>query len=277
MMMDRREFLAATPLVFGLDALLAQEPGRPAWIDAALRRMKDTGRFGLVLVAPEGDPLQRRVGLALWDLTRSTHVRGLLAEAVVLCVLPAHAKALAAESGRLVLLSPDGLPADAAPLAVETLEDPVRFAATADALLRGRRERRAAEIRAGLTADLRAALNQLDVDDFETREKVLGAVAAAADRIAPLLAHLARTGRSEELRGRAAQALAHVYELAAEDVHGPRLPYGARIPRVGSAGCIGDVELPEDAPKDAEVSTVLCGMARIPPGPPRRFLRFLSK
>src|SRR5688500_18406429 len=87
MMIDRRAFLATAPLVFGLERLLAQEPGRPAWIDAALRRMKDSGRFGLLLAVPAADPLQKRAGAALWSLTRSElqPVRQLLAECVVVC------------------------------------------------------------------------------------------------------------------------------------------------------------------------------------------------
>ena len=276
--MDRRAFLAAGPLVFGLDALFAQEQGAAAWIDAALKRMKDSGRFGLVFVAPEADPLQKRVGTALWDLTRSAHVRGLLAETVLICVLPVHARAVAATPGMLVLLAPDGSAADASPLKVETLEDPVRFAATVDALLRadGRREKRAEAIRAGLSDDLRGALDGLDVGDLEARENAFAAVAGAGDRIAPLLAQMSRTGRSEECRGRAAQALARVYERAAEDVHGPKLPYGARVPRLAGRGCGGEGEIPEDAPKNPP-AIFACGMARIPDGPPRRFLRFLSK
>src|SRR5687768_12343795 len=87
MQIDRRSFLAAVPLVFGLDRLRAQEPARPDWLEAALRRMKDTGRFGLLLAVPETDPLQKRAGAALWSLTRSElqPVRQLLAECVVVC------------------------------------------------------------------------------------------------------------------------------------------------------------------------------------------------
>jgi hypothetical protein len=217
------------------------------------------------------------VGAALWDLTRSPAARGLLGEAVFICALPAHAKAVGAQAGRLVLLSPAGLPLDSAPLAVETLEDVSRFIATSDALLRDRRAARAAAIEETLDDGLRAALKKLDVEDLETREAAFAEVAAEADRIAPLLAQLARSGRSEELRGRAKQALDRLHEKAVENAPGPRLPYGARVPILKSAGCGGEAELPEGAPETTETAVFACGRARLPDGPPRRFLRFLSK
>jgi hypothetical protein len=68
-----------------------------------------------------------------------------------------------------------------------------------------------------------------------------------------------------------------VYEAAVEEAHGPKLPYGARVPRLASRGCGGERELPEDAPKEASDLIMLCGRARLPDAPPRRFLRFLSK
>lgn len=276
MSMDRRTFLAAAPLVFGIENLFGQDAA-PGWIGEALRRMLDSGRFGLALVAPEADPLQRRVGTALWDLTRFPAARGLLGEAVFICALPAHAKAVGAKAGRLVLLSPAGAAIDSAPLATETIEDPIRFVATADALLRERRAARAGAIEKTLEDGLRGALDKLDAEDLETREEAFAEVAAAADRIAPLLAQVARSGRSEELRGRAKQALDRLYEKALENAPGPKLPYGARMPILKSAGCGGETELPEGAPENTEVAAFACGRARLPDGPPRRFLRFLSK
>ena len=152
MRIDRRAFLASAPLVFGLDRLPAlsaaegpaQEPGRPAWAEAALRRMKDSGRFGLLLVVPAADPDQKRAGAALWSLTRSeSHpVRRLLAEAVVVCATRPDALGVRDER-TMVLLSPDGRAIDGARIGLDLLEDGERFAAAADALLaaEGRRGR----------------------------------------------------------------------------------------------------------------------------------------
>src|SRR5437016_2350092 len=109
MKLDRRAFLiqsAATPFIFGLRELIAQEPasGAPEWFQKALQRMKETGRTGVVIVAPDpakveptkldekelegkaevresiekvfqmqaaaaADAPRRRFGLALWTLT----------------------------------------------------------------------------------------------------------------------------------------------------------------------------------------------------------------
>ncbi|HEX7901430.1 MAG TPA: hypothetical protein VF950_26965 [Planctomycetota bacterium] len=276
-MIDRRAFLAAAPLVFGLDRLIAQEPGRPAWADAALRRMKDSGRFGLRLAVPEADPLQKRAGAALWSLTRSDlhPVRRLLAEVVLVCATRPDILGVRDER-TLVLLSPDGRAIDGARIGLDVLEDGERFAAAAEALLaaEGRRAARAAEIGRGLSPELRQAIDGLDAENPEERQAALRAVAVEADRIAPLLAHLARTGRSQELRGRAAQALIEVYDLAKEGTFGPRLPYGARVPKMRQRGCGGLVEAREGDPDEAFV--IKCGKAAVDADETRLFLRFLA-
>ena len=67
---DRRRFLqqaAAIPCVFGLRELLAQEPaaGKPEWFQKALQRMKETGRWGVVIVAPDLDKVEiKKIGRA---------------------------------------------------------------------------------------------------------------------------------------------------------------------------------------------------------------------
>ena len=64
--MDRRAFLsivAGSPLIFGLRELLAQQAPAdakavPEWYRAALKRMKETHRYGIVIVLPD-DPRER--------------------------------------------------------------------------------------------------------------------------------------------------------------------------------------------------------------------------
>ena len=276
-MIDRRAFLAAAPLVFGLDRLIAQEPGRPAWADAALRRMKDSGRFGLLIAVPAADPQQMRAGTALWALTRSElqSVRRLLAEVVLVCAVRPDVLGVRDER-TFVLLSPDGRAIDGAGIGLDVLEDGERFAAAAEALLagEGRRADRAVDMGRRLSIELRLAIEGLDAENPEERQANVLTVANEADRIAPLLAHLARTGRSPELRGRAAQALVRLYDRAKEDAFGPRLPYGARVPKMRQAGCGGLVE-ERDGDFDRALA-IKCGKAAVNADEVRLFLRFLT-
>ncbi len=278
MTIDRRAFLAAAPLVFGLDRLLAQEPERPAWIAAAFKRMKDSGRFGLGLVVPEADPLQKRVGSALWSLTFSElqPVRRLLAECVLVCTT--QPDLLGVRDGRtMVLLSPEGTLLDGVRIELGALEDGERFAAAAEVLLtaEGRRARRAAELERGLSPELRRSLDRLDAEEVAERNQAFTAVAAEADRIAPLLAQLARTASTPEGRGRAGQALVRLYDQAKADTFGPRLPYGARVPKLRQAGCGGLVEARDGEPDEAVA--IECGKAAVNADQTRLFLRFLAK
>lgn len=276
-MIDRRAFLGTAPLFFGLDRLLAQEPGRPAWADAALLRMKESGRFGLLVLVPDADPAQARAGAALWSLTRSElqSVRRLLAECVVIC--STRPDLLGPRDDRsLVLLAPDGRALDGARIGLDDLENGERFAAAAEALLKGPREGRAAEIERGLPDDLRRALANLDAENAEDRQPACLKVAEAADRIAPLLAHRARTAATPEARGRAGEALVRLYDRAKEGTFGPRLPYGARVPKMVQRGCGGLRELPEGQ-KEIDVPAIKCGKAAVDADEVRLFLRFLTR
>lgn len=75
--MDRRAFLsilAGSPLIFGLREILAQDAGKPAdgkavpeWYQAALKRMKETNRYGVVIVLPDDPKEREKWGKALID------------------------------------------------------------------------------------------------------------------------------------------------------------------------------------------------------------------
>jgi hypothetical protein len=277
--MDRRTFLAAVPLVFGLDRLSAQDPGRPAWAAEALDRMKATGRFGLLVVVPGADPDQRRAGAALWDLARCplAAVRGLLAECVVSATARPAALGVAADDRRsLLLLSPEGRVLDGVAAGLAVLEDAERFAKAVDALLKDRRAERAEAVERTLPPGLRGQLDRLDAEEAKDRALAWSVVSSEADRIAPLLAHRARTAATPEARGRASDLLLKVWERAEEKRFGPRLPYGARVPVMASRGCGGLVELPEGRAEDPEPVTIKCGRAAVSAEEARLFLRFLS-
>src|SRR5262245_4219499 len=110
--MNRRDFLrgaTAAPLIFGLPTLFAQdEASRPAWLEAAFKRMKDNGLPGLVLVAPAAEDERRSLGEQLLKLVEQPNddVRELFLETVVICMPPDLARKHG--DGNRLLLSPRG-------------------------------------------------------------------------------------------------------------------------------------------------------------------------
>src|SRR6185503_4181549 len=71
--LSRRSFLvgaAAAPLVYGLKDLSgALGDPEPTWIADALARMKESGRWGVVLALPTPPQERFQFGQALWALT----------------------------------------------------------------------------------------------------------------------------------------------------------------------------------------------------------------
>jgi hypothetical protein len=271
MSLKRRTFLA-TPLVFGLRDLLAQESSKPEWFQAALQRMKETGRLGVVLVAPDGREPQRRLGSALWILANEEHPEAheLFGEAVFVCVTADLAGRTVKGSGNRVLLDPDGKRIAQDTVEPELFEDPRRFVGSFRPFLRGesneRLRERAEAIEKGLPDEVRAALRNLDAEDPAEREKAAKVAGRSADRMVPYLTWISLTAASLERRGRAKDLLRRQFEAAPEDKPGARLPYGTTLPRfVGS--CAGLRAEDEGVPK--------CGLSEAPIRA-RKFIRFLN-
>jgi hypothetical protein len=280
MNLDRRAFLgttAAVPLLFGLRELLADDTPRqaPDWYARALRRMKETGRLGVVVVVPDGEEARLRAGRALWILANEEHPEAheLFAEAVFVCMTSEVADAvLRREGGRenRLLVDGDGKRAAADAIDPALLESPARFAASFRGFLHGesndRLREQAARIGRDLTADLREAVVSLDADDAAAREASSRTLLKHADRIAPYLAWLGAAGGAER-SGRARDVLRRCYAATREDEAGPRLPYGAVLPEFTWA-CNMLVEGKEAA--------IRCGLASVP-APARKFIRFMTK
>ncbi len=298
--MDRRTFLA-TPLVFGLEDLLAQDPvpGRPEWFDEALRRMKETGRLGVVIVVPElaqakPDPRykdlgelneiilrqareapRRRIGTALWILANRPHpeAHAILCEAVFVCMTPELADSsvrIKGDARNRILLAPDGSRVASDAVTTETFEDPAKFAASFGAFLRSEGKARIRErsetLEKSLPDPLRTALARLDDEDAAAREAAVAALAKEVERLVPCLFWHGMSG-SAERRGRAKDLLRRPWRSAPEDRPGPKLPYGAVLPRF-VLSCSDWVE-------ETEV-VVMCGLAAVVGDSPK-FLRFLAK
>ncbi len=270
-MIDRRAFLsqaAAVPLVFGLADLFSQEPGRPpGWFSEALRRMKETGRYGIVLVVPDAEAERRALGGRLQGLIDSGHrdVQHLLCEAVFICMtsaLTASRLRAAGENVDRILLNPDGkrVEADVAPPGA--LAGTAAFIESFRKLLYGEGEKRrrehVASIEARLPAPVKDAIPRFEADDFEEREKAWDVVRRHAEPIVPYLVYLASHGKGVELRDRCSRAVLSHFAASREGASGPRLPYG----------CAAALETVDPCPA--------CGRGVIP-HPSQRFLRFLTQ
>ncbi|HLY07818.1 MAG TPA: hypothetical protein VKW04_00810 [Planctomycetota bacterium] len=240
--LDRRSFLtgvAAAPLIYGLRELsaLGEEPD-PEWLPAALARMKETGRWGVVLVLP---PEKDRFafGQALWALTgiptEGVEAHPLFCEAVfsVLTAEQAKKKFGVAPTARRILLSADGkvLESDADDV---DYRDPKSFASSFRLFIQGkdnaRLTPRAAEIERELPAELREALGKLG---SESPEDVLGvklALGRQVERLVIVLVQRAETSPVELVRKRAANLITSHYASLDEKAPGSKVPYGATGP-----------------------------------------------
>ena len=272
MMIDRRAFLAGAataPLVFGLRELLGQEPKwEPDWFAQARRRMKESGRFGVVLVIPGDKAGRERLGTALQALLEdeSEGPRELFSEAVFVCVTAEIARAGLREAGERqnrLLLSPDGKRVLADSVELNLFEDPAKFIKSFGALIHGdkgeRLRDRAAAIRAELGDGAKRALARLDADTVEERDEAASQLQKVADWIIPLLVETRVTSTSEEVQARCRAILRKYFESGAPTAP-PRLPFGCALetPTPKGDGCPG------------------CGLV-IVRRDARKFLGFLSK
>jgi hypothetical protein len=278
-LIDRRAFLAgaaAAPLVWGLRELEAQDPA-PAWLDEARARMKSTGRWGVVIVAPNGEKERRAFGEALYALTElddeDLEAHEIFSEAVVIATTSGIARARwpEAERANRILLSPEGkvLASDRVDAAVCSVSS--RFGPSFARFIHGedgsRLAERAGEILKAAPAALREAVERLDADEPEQRIQASLALTRAVESITPLLVHLARAGRSAEQRGQARLLVLRYFATFPSETVGGRLPYGTCMPKlVGSCGSW----VLEGEP------ALGCGLGRVP-RKSGRFLAFLAR
>ncbi len=269
--MYRRSFLsilAGSPLVFGLRELLAQEPATDH-VDAALKRMKDTRRYGVFLVIPADKESRKRLGEAL--LARlptgskaGRHSYELFCANVFVCLSDARAaKALVGAKvegpGVLrILLDPAGKQVAADRVPLEVVEDPAKFQESFAAFIHGADGRRlrdhAAAIEKAMPEELKRAASRLEGDPSGLPEAA-AALKAAADSIAPWLVQ-----KKIEAEGSRFEAILWDYylEQSLRDPE-PSLPYGVRVKRI---------RVEDPCPP--------CGMAAYRPSA-YRFLEFLAK
>jgi hypothetical protein len=284
--MDRRTFLkqaAAAPLVFGLGDLFAQDQKSPAWLAEALARMKDTGRYGIVLIIPDDKEQQRPIGQALAALIdgkdRGSHA--LFSEAVFVCMRRFAAEGAVCDAGdrnTRYLLDPSGKKIDADIPGENALKDAAAFENSFGPFLHGkdgkRFRERVEEIRKSLPAEVTKAVENLDADEADVRDKASAVLQAHADRIISYLADSSARASSPEARSRAADVVEHHFRTFSGDKPGPRLPFGCKVSVLVEAGC-GELREKGDDEEEGKSPVKGCGMASLTKHD-RRFLRWLS-
>lgn len=287
--MKRRTFLgqaAAAPLIFGLPGLFGQDAkASPDWYAAALKRMKESGRPGVVVVLPADAAGRQRIGAAVWKLVSAASgtTQELLCEAVFIFMTPDLAAGRVRADGEKAdrfLLDPEGKRVEADSIDPSFFDFPRAFADSFIPFVRGkdneRFEVRLEAARLRQTDEVRAAFGKLDADEYDVREAADKVLRKSAGTIIPCLIRATRVGESVELRARAGGILESYFKSFKEDEPGPRLPYGAYLPKLVNWGCGSFGEEPEAGSVDEGRPRPACGMARMIPAS-RSFVRFLVK
>ena len=267
MKLDRRTFLAtaaAAPLIYGLKSVLGT-PDDNEWFRAALQRMKETRRYGIVLVVPADLRLRQTVGTRLRALLDgpSTAAHALFSEAVFICLTPELAAGRVqsgSETHTRILLDPDGRRVVADTMAWATLQ-PRNFFGSFSRFLHGQDGQRLAgharTIEQSLPDEVRSALPRLDDASVHARSEASTLVLRHADRMIPYLVHQGLNGESPEARSRCHALVEEFFRLSEAAHFGPRLPYGATRASVAADPCPA------------------CGLA-VAPVRSRKLLRFLA-
>jgi hypothetical protein len=276
--MERRAFLsllAGSPLVFGLRELLAQEPASeksaPEWYKAALKRMKETHRYGIVIVVPD-DPKERDAwGRALIARYSSTYRHEPWGVVVFVCLTKSVATSLGhATDFNVFVLDPDGRTVQRAREHLATLENDRSFEFAFSSYAYGLRDARLVEqaraIEKGIPESLRTAADDLLVRTLDVpRESPLY---EKADALLPWIVNKCREAESKDPRidGDSAEPRSLrmlVLEHASRQSHkesDPALPFGIKV----------EMTRPEDPCPP-------CGMSVVSLAKARKFLSFLEK
>lgn len=253
--MDRRTFIAAGgATILGLPYLRAQDT-KPTWFDAGLKRIKETGLPGIVVVVP--DAREKMIALSNALTARvdkgGADVQALLAGAVWICLLDKDAREKFKEPKRLLLIDGDARVQESADTKIEDFEKDETFVKAARPLVEKDFAARLEAAWKKVDADaLKQELTRLSNDDPDVRDAASKALAKRLPDALTILVDESRKAKDLEVSGRIAAILA-----------GPALPFGAQWCTWNGSGCGDPREMVE------------CGMARMS-AQERKVVRFLS-
>ena len=288
--MDRRSFLsilAGSPFVFGLREILAQDTGKPAdakavpeWYQAALKRMKETNRYGVVVVVPDDPKEREKWGKALIDRYNEFHLDSHEPFGVV--VLICLTKSLAAQllkydfndpkalfTPNQFILAPDGRWKNSYRVEAEALEESSRFSfnfsTPAYGVFSGDQLKAQAEkIEKTLPEPVRKAAGELAGEKYVPEAGA--ALLEKADAILPWIIFKCREAEAKladvkpPIRVALRTVLTQYWRQQSLIDADPCLPFGVKVEA-----------LPDEDPCPP------CGRMAIAPGKARNFLSFFEK
>jgi hypothetical protein len=246
----------------------------PAWWKAALKRMKELGRPGLVFIAPENEADLEKLGRSIRDLLESGDSRAqeIFCYAVVVCLRINIARVCLpddAAPGRVLVLDESGRVIEKAEPPGSALEKPEAFEERFSSLIHGEGERRlsasADRLRPKLTDTEKAAFTDLSADAVAARDSATATLAGNSEMLMSLIVRERRATKEAERAARLRQIVDARFKAADEKTPGPRLPFGTWFDP--GTGC--GIELEDGV-------SIQCGMARLE-GKGQRFLRFLKE
>jgi len=283
----RRDFLAilaGSPFVFGLKELVAQDaaPEKPDWFKAALKRMKETNRYGIVIVVPDDPKERERWGKALVDRYNefdSEHHEP-FGTVVLICVTSTVAPKVVNYDFKdpkpiftpnWFLLRPNGRVLIGAQLKSGVLEDQRSFKLSFTELAYGQRDElladQAKSIEKGLPESIcKSADELLAVGKYD--RKAAAVLLEKADETLPWIAWKCREAEAKDPSGERKvpgrvglrQVMVEFWRNQSMKEADPCLPYGVKVEM-----------LPAEDPCPP------CGRGSISVGKARKFLSFYEK
>jgi hypothetical protein len=268
---DRRTFLAQAatlPLIYGIDVLSVQEPKsseEPAWLGQAMARMKETGRWGIVLVLPASPDVRGQLRHTLWAITafdnEDLEAHRLFCEAVFMVMTPELARKRFDQKDAVsrILLSPEGLEITSDKVDLSMVGDPVGFAASFSQFIHGDNNQRLIEraraMEKAMAPEVKDAVSKLGSESEDERLQSAIVLIRKVEGITPFLVYVAETSNIPRRRIQAKNLLTSYFGSLRPDAAGSKVPFGCTGPHHWDP-CRS------------------CGMGRVPERS-RMFLRFL--
>ena len=232
--------------------------------------MKQTNRYGIILVVPEIESARQQMGMGLQSLLqkRKPEICELFSGAVFIC-LPAEvamARFDLDDRPTRILLDPAGKVVEADGFDFIAAGNAGKFVESFRAWLHGSEDSRllthAKKIHDTLPQEAKDAIRSIESDDATARDNAVRLLQDRADTIMAFLIALSRDEKKVDRRDRLRSIIRSHFEGSSASSAGSRLPFGA----VGDTGSF-----------NFDDGCSFCGLGNVSTPSTRKFLRFLTK